>query len=119
MLKKKPQIENRKDTAEKQLATWVDKLKSKGLSDAQIQRDSQVRHYQAKVRQANYQLSVIAKNEALEARKAETKAKKAAAEKEAPAKSKKSAADSGQKKAKKEKKAAAAKAPQAGKKKKK
>ena len=114
---KKPHVENHKNAAEKQLENWLENLKSKGMSAAQIKRDSKVRHYQAKIRQAKHQLSVIAKSEELDARKAETKARKAAAAKEAPAKSKKSAPDPGKKQAQKEKKkAAAAQAPKAKKK---
>jgi hypothetical protein len=117
MLKKKPHVESRKKAVEKQLTERKEMLKSKGMSADRIQRDSMVRKYQAKVRQARRQLDVIAKSKELEARKAETKAQKMAAAEEAPAKSKKSAPDPGKKQAKKEKKkAAAAQAPKAKKK---
>lgn len=107
MLNRKPHIENHKFLAENKLTTRLEDLKSRGMTDLQIQRDSTVKHIRAKVRQAKEQLANIAKLESEIARRAEEKAEKLAAPKIDHPKPKRSAQDSMKKKAKKEKKSAA------------
>ncbi len=109
MLRKKPYIEQHKTTAEKHLALQAEMLKSKGMTEKQIQRDSRVRHLKGKIRQAAHQLSGIAELEEMIARKAEIKIEKQAHQKERQPK-KRHTADPATKKAKKDKKMAAARA---------
>ena len=112
MLRKKPHIDSHKSTAEKELESVVESLKTRGMSDAQIKRNSKVRHYQAKVRQAKHQLAVIAESEALEAQKAETKARKLTLPEKVKPMHKRAPGEPGKKKAKKEKKMTAAETPE-------
>lgn len=107
MLRKKPYTEEHKATAEKQLAAHVETLKSKGMTEAQIQRNATVKHIKGKIRQVKRQLAGIAKLETEIARSAEIKAEKRAATKTVAPK-KKHAPDPAKKKAKKEKPLAAA-----------
>jgi len=110
MLNKKPHIENHKTLAESKLAARLEALKSRGLSDLQIQRDSTIKHFRAEVRKARFQLANIANLESEIVRRAEEKAIKLAAPKTDHPKPKRSAPDPMKKKAKKEKKIAAASA---------
>lgn len=79
MLKEKPYIELRKAVAEKRLALRMETLQSQGASEKQIQRDTKVRHFKGKIRQAQHQLADITELERLIARKAEIKTEKRAA----------------------------------------
>ena len=110
MLSKKPHFENHKTQAESMLAVRLEILKSKGISDLQIKKDSKVKHYRAEIRKARYQLADIAKLEAQIVQKAETKAAKLAAPKIDHAKLKGSSSDHEKKRAKRERKLAAAEA---------
>lgn len=103
MLRRKPYVEQHKTTAENQLAVHEETLKSMGMTEKQILRDSRVRHIKGKIRQAKQQLTGIAELEALIARKAEIKLEKQALEKENQPK-KRRAPEPEVKKAKKEKK---------------
>ncbi|MCB2147680.1 MAG: hypothetical protein KQI81_14480 [Deltaproteobacteria bacterium] len=107
MLKKKPYIEERKTVTEEQLLGRVETLKSIGMTESQIQRDAQVRHFKGKIRQAKHQLAGILELESQIARKKEIKAEKLAAPKVAPPK-KRHAQDPVKKKAKREKQIAPA-----------
>ena len=107
MLNKKPYIENHKSIAEGKLATFLEMLKSRGMTYAQIQRHPKVKHYKAAVRQAKSQLASIAKLESQITEKAEIKAKKRAAPKTEHHKPKHSGPGQGSKKARREKKMAA------------
>ena len=84
-------------------------LKSKGMTEKQLQRDAKVRHFKGKIRQAKSQLAGIAELEQLIARKAEIKAEKLAAPKTSQPK-KRHVPDPAIKKAKKEKKISVAEA---------
>jgi hypothetical protein len=108
MLNRKPHIENHKILAEGKLATRIEKLKSKGKTDLQIERDSAVKHFRAEIRHARQQLASIAELESDIVRRAEEKAQKLAAPKSDQPKPKRSARDPMKKKAKKEKKMAIA-----------
>ena len=108
MLSKKPHFENHKTQAESMLTARLEILKSKGMSDLQIKKDTKVKHYRAEIRKARYQLADIAKLETQIAQKAETKAAKLAAPKIDHPKPKRSSSDPEKKKAKKERKLAAA-----------
>lgn len=81
MLRKKPYIERDKALAERHLVARLETLKSKGMTDVQIQRDATARHFKGEIRQAKYRLACIAELENLMARKAEIKAEKLAAPK--------------------------------------
>jgi hypothetical protein len=81
MLKRKPYVEQHKTAAESQLVIHEETLKSIGMTEKQIQRDSRVRHIKGKIRQAKQQLAGIAELEVLIARKAEIKLEKQALEK--------------------------------------
>jgi len=107
MLRKKPYIEGRKTLTEKQLMGRVETLKSIGMTETQIQRDAQVKHFKGKIRQANHQLAGISELEKLITRKEEIKAEKLAAPKAALPK-KRHAQDPVKKKAKREKQIATA-----------
>jgi hypothetical protein len=109
MLRKKPYTEEHETVATKHLAARVEALKSKGMTETQIQRDTKVRHFKGKIRQAKHQLAGIVDLEKLIARKAEIKAEKLAAQKTSQPQ-KQHAPDPAKKKAKKEQKIAAAKA---------
>ena len=100
----KPNIENRKERAEKRLATRLESLKAKGMDDTQIKRDPKVRQIQAEVRKAKMQLANVAKNEKQIAKQAEAKAEKLAGPKSDPSKKKKPADAPAKKKAKKKQK---------------
>ena len=104
MLKRKPYIEDHKRAAEAELRKRLEILKAKGVSDTEIQRDPQIKHYRAEIRQANHQLAEIAQTEAFILRKAEIKAQLAAAPKTDHRKSKRSAPMTGKKWTKREKK---------------
>jgi hypothetical protein len=108
MLNRKPYVLDHKNLAERKLAARTEMLKSKGLTDLQIKRDHQLRHYQAAVRKAKLQLAGIAKLESEIARKAEIKAEKSATAKTDEPKPKKSGSEPVSKKARKGKKTAAA-----------
>ena len=109
MLRKKPYAEQHKAIAIKQLAVQAETLKSKGMTEAQIQRDARVRHFKGKIRQANHQLAGITELENLIARKAEIKTEKLVLQKVSQPK-KRQAPDPATKKAKKEKKMTAVQA---------
>jgi hypothetical protein len=81
MLRKKPYIEDRKTNTEKQLLTRLESLKSTGMTEKQIQRDPQVKHFKGKIRQAMHQLTGIAELEKMIASREELKAEKLAAPK--------------------------------------
>jgi hypothetical protein len=106
MLNKKPYIENHRNLAESKLFARLEILKSKGMTEVQIQRDAKVKHHKAEIRKARHQLANIAKLESQIAQKAEIKAKKLAAPKTDHDKLKRSAPDQMKKRAKKEKKLA-------------
>jgi hypothetical protein len=74
-------VEQHKATAENQLAVKEETLKSMGMTETQIKRDSQVRHIKAKIRQASQQLAGLAELESQIARMAETKIEKQALKK--------------------------------------
>jgi hypothetical protein len=78
MLRKKPYIEGRKTITEKQLLERVETLQSAGMTDKQIERDTQVKHFKGKIRQAGHQLTGILELEKLIAHKEEIKAQKRA-----------------------------------------
>jgi hypothetical protein len=82
MLRRKPYVEQHKTTAENQLADKVATLKSMGMTETQIKRDSRVRHIKGKIRQANQQLKGLAELESQIARMAEIKIEKQALKKE-------------------------------------
>jgi len=103
MMKKKPYIEKDKALAERRLIARLEILKSKGIADELIQRDTTVRHFKGEIRQAKYRLASIAEVEKLMVRKAEIKVEKLATPKVNPPK-KSHAADPEKKKAKMEKK---------------
>jgi hypothetical protein len=108
MLNRKRYIENRKKDAETKLRARLEFLKTKGMPDERIQRDSTVKHFKAEIRKTRYQLADIAKLELQIAEKADIRAKKLAAGKTEHPKHKRSAADPMKKRAKREKKIAAA-----------
>ena len=60
MMSKKPYIEKARTVAETKLAARVETLKTKGMSDKQIQRDTVARQFKGKIRQARHQLACIA-----------------------------------------------------------
>jgi hypothetical protein len=95
-LKAKIYVENQKKTAEEKITARHAFLAEKGLEDAAIQKDTVYRKLRADIRKANSRLSAIAAQEALNAERAKTKAKKQAALKKARNKSK-----TGEKKTKK------------------
>jgi hypothetical protein len=101
MLNRKPYAENHKLLAEKQLQARLEILKSKGMTAKQMQRDPKVKHFQALIRQAKYQLGSIAELESEIARKAEAKAQKRAAPGDKPSRAERSAPEPVKKKAKK------------------
>jgi hypothetical protein len=107
MLNKKAYIENHRKLAEKKLSARLEMLKSKGMTELQIQRDAKVKHFKAEVRKARHQLAGIADLEAQIVRKAEIKAEKLAAPRQDHPKHKR-AADPAKKRVKREKKLAAA-----------
>jgi hypothetical protein len=106
MLKRKPYAQEHKATAEKELAAYLETLKSEGMTEAQILRNATVKHIKGKIRQSMHQLTAIEALENQIARKAEVKAEKQAAPKINPPK-KKHAPDPLKKKVKKEKPVAA------------
>ena len=106
MLKRKPYIEKHKKAAETELQYRLQILKSKGMSETQIQRDAKIKHYKAEIRQANHQLAEIGQMEASIRQKAELKARKSAELKNDHPKSKRSAPMTGKKWLKREKKLA-------------
>ena len=83
-LKAKGYLESQKKVTGDKLAARISSLKEKGLDDAAIQRDSLIKNMKAGIRKANYRLSCIAAQEKLNADKAQTKAEKLAAKKNAP-----------------------------------
>jgi len=91
-LKAKPYVENQKAIAEKNLAAHKAALAAKGLSDAEVKKNPQVRKLQADIRKADQRLAAIAAQEKLVEDKQKAKADKAAAEKKAKAPAKKKAA---------------------------
>lgn len=103
MMRKKPYIQEHKTTAEKQLAERVQTLQAEGVTEGTIRRDTQVRHYRGKIRQATQQLAGIAELEKQMAHKAEIKAEKMALPKTEPPK-KRHSANPEMKKIKKERK---------------
>jgi hypothetical protein len=109
MLRRKPYVERHKTIAENQLALQEEMLKSKGMTETQIQRDSRIRHFKGKIRQAKHQLAGITELEGLIAHKAEIKIEKQALQKVSQPK-KRHTADPATKKAKKEIKTAATRA---------
>ncbi len=82
MLRRKPYVEQHKATAENQLAVHEETLKSMGMNETQIKRDSRVRHIKGKIRQAKQQLKGLAELESQIARMAEIKLEKQARKKE-------------------------------------
>jgi len=108
-LKAKGHLENQKLAANEKLAARVAALKSKGMQEAVIQRDTLIKKMKADIRKINYRLSAIAAQEKLNADKIKTKAEKLAARKEAREKPKeKKAREVPAKKEKKSKKKEAA-----------
>ena len=107
MLKKKPHVENQKQTAEKMLADRLENLRSKGIAEKKIQRDPKVRHIKAQVRQARHRLASIVNLEAEIVRRAEIRAQKLAGADSDHSRQKRSQPDPVKKRAKKERKAAA------------
>ena len=106
MLRRKPYVERHKATAENQLAVHEETLKSMGMTETQIKRDSRVRHIKGKIRQAKQQLKGLAELESQIDRMAEIKLEKQALKKESQPK-KQRAPEPEIKKSKKEKKVAA------------
>jgi hypothetical protein len=78
MLRRKPYVEQHRTAAENQLAEKEEMLKSMGMTEAQIKRDSQIRHIKGKIRQAKQQLAGLAELESQIARRAEIKIEKQA-----------------------------------------
>lgn len=109
MLRKRPYIEKDKAQAEKRLSTRLEALQSEGVPEAQIRRDTLVRHFKGEIRRAKCRLASISELEELMARKAEIKAEKLATPKVHPPK-KRHAADPIKKKARMDRKQAAVEA---------
>ena len=103
MLRRKPYVEQHKTAAENQLAVKEETLKSMGMTETQIKRDSRVRHLKGKIRQATQQLAGLAELESQIARMVEIKIEKQALEKVSQPK-KKRAPEPEIKKARKERK---------------
>lgn len=78
MLRKKPYIEKDKVLAENRLAARLETLKTNGMTEVQIRRDTLVRHFRGEIRRAKCRLASISELEELMARKAEIKAEKLA-----------------------------------------
>ncbi len=108
MLNRKPFIENHRKAAEDKLAARLELLKTKGLDDKVIQKDTKIKQYKAEVRKAKHQMAGIGAMETLVSEKVEAKAQKAAVAKTTRQEPKKAAKSTAPKKPKKEKKAAAA-----------
>ena len=110
MLRRKPYVEQHKATAENQLAEKEETLKSMGMTETQIKRDSRVRHIKGKIRQAKQQLTGLAELESQIASMAEIKLEKQALKKVSQPKKRRAAEPEIQKtkKEKKEKKMASA-----------
>jgi hypothetical protein len=105
MLNRKPQIEAHKKTAEENLASRLELLKTQGWDDGRIQKDAKVKQYRAQVRKARHQLESIAAMAALMEKKSTAKASKSAAAKDPQRQTKKAAPKAaGPKKPKKERK---------------
>jgi len=109
MLNRKPFIEDHRKAAEGKLAARLELLKTKGLDDKVIQKDTKIKQYKAKIRKAKNQMAGIGAMETLVSEKAEAKAQKAAAAKAPRQEPKKAAKSAAPKKPKKEKKAVAEK----------
>lgn len=107
MLKRKSFVQAHKAAAEARLAARIDALLADGMPEDRIRRDTMVRHFKGKIRQASHQLTGIAELEHQIEQKHEAKAAKQAIPKTAAPK-KKGKPDPVAKKAKKDKKAAAA-----------
>jgi hypothetical protein len=81
-IKSKLHIAERKLSVQRNLEARVALLKSKGMDDIRIQKDSAVKMLKAEIRHANRQLSRIADQEKLNQEKTKAKAGKAAGEKQ-------------------------------------
>ena len=81
MMRKKPYIEKEKALVEKRLSVLLETLKTKGMSDTQIQHAASVRHLKGEIHRAKYRLSCISELEKQMVRKREIKAEKDAAPK--------------------------------------
>jgi hypothetical protein len=108
MLNRKPFIEDHRKASEGKLAARLELLKTKGLDDKVIQKDTKIKQYMAEIRKAKHQMAGIGAMEALVSEKVEAKAQKMAATKAPRQEPKKAAKSAAPKKPKKEKKAAAA-----------
>jgi hypothetical protein len=82
-LKQKIYAENQKKVVEGKIAVRLAFLKEKGLDSAAIQKDVSIKKMRAEIRKANYRLTSIAAQEKLNADKAQAKAEKLAAGKNA------------------------------------
>jgi hypothetical protein len=107
MLNRIPQIEARKMAAENSLAARLELLKTEGLDDGRIQKDTRIKQLRAQVRKAKHQLESIAAMARLMEEKSTAKARKAEAAKAPRRDGKKASLPAGPKKPKKERKAAA------------
>jgi len=103
-LHKKPYIENKKEASVKKLSLRLEALKTQGLDEKTIQKDTTVRQIKAAIRQARHQMARIAEIEALDRKKAEAREEKRNAPKEAQPKVKKTQQGESHRKAKREKK---------------
>ena len=104
MLNRKIQVEEHKRSAEGQLAARLELLKSRGMDERRIEKDSGIKQIKAKIGKARHQMARIAAMETLVVAKAESKARKEAEAKTPPPKAKKSVKGSAPKKPKKESK---------------
>ncbi|MBN1854274.1 MAG: hypothetical protein JW829_16210 [Pirellulales bacterium] len=83
-LKAKVHVTNHKTTAESWLAARLDMLKTKGLDDASIRKDSLIKKFKGAIYKANHQLATIANQEKQNMERAQTKAEKQAAKNNPP-----------------------------------
>jgi hypothetical protein len=81
-LKAKIYAQERKQAAQKSLATRMALLESKGVAGTVIQKDTIVRKFKADIRECNRRLAGVAAQEKLNAQKLKAKEAKAAAEKQ-------------------------------------
>jgi hypothetical protein len=83
-LKAKIHVDNQRKAAENKLVTRMAFLNEKVMDGPAIQQDARIRKIRAEIRKANFRMSCIAAQEKLNDEKAQTKAEKLAAKKNAP-----------------------------------
>ncbi len=103
-LRRKPDIENKREAAARKLAIRLEALKAQGVDERTIHKDAAVRQIKAAIRQAKRQMDRIAEMEELDQRKAEAREQKRNAPKEIHHRAKKSTQGESHRKAKREKK---------------